>query len=106
MKVNFSGQEGETTEEQVIQATTQSKPAELTPGPKDKIEPIKTVDHHVTLADSDYQKIVCGLPCDSPRREKELNYTLAVLTGVRNSKQEDKKPKLGVKRGFGKRKIL
>lgn len=35
-------------------------------------------------------KVVCGLPCDSKRKERELNYTLDVLTGIRSRKDEEK----------------
>jgi hypothetical protein len=35
-------------------------------------------------------KVVCGLPCDSKRRERELNYTLDILTGIRSRKDEEK----------------
>jgi hypothetical protein len=35
-------------------------------------------------------KVVCGLPCNSRRREKELNYTLDVLTGTRAREMKSK----------------
>jgi hypothetical protein len=103
VKVQFSEQAAEVSEVQVVQTTALSKSAELISGSKDVIKPIKTMDLQVNPAD---RKIVCGLPCDNARREKELNYTLAVLTGGRNSKPEEKKSKLGVKIGLTKRKIL
>jgi len=33
--------------------------------------------------DKEGEKVVCGLPCNSRRKEKELKYTLEILTGVR-----------------------
>ena len=35
-------------------------------------------------------KVVCGLPCDNKRKERELNYTLDILTGIRSRKDEQK----------------
>jgi hypothetical protein len=103
VKVRFSEPESEVGKEEAVQAAGLQKSAKLTPVSKDMIE---SMGRQLTPADSDYQKIVCGLPCNNPRREKELNYTLAVLTGLRNTKGEEKKSKSPAKKGFTKRKIL
>lgn len=53
------------------------------------------------------EKVVCGLPCNSRRREKELTYTLEILTGMRvrkvDKETEEKGFKIGGKRQGTKR---
>ena len=48
------------------------------------------------------EKMVCGLPCNSRRREKELTYTLEILTGMRVRKADKETEEKGFKIG-GKR---
>lgn len=71
----------------------------------------------VNSADGEILKVVCGLPCNSRRREKELNYTLDVLTGTRPREMKSKgevikvekkveKSKIGLKKAAAKRRIL
>ena len=51
------------------------------------------------VMDKEGEKVVCGLPCNSRRKEKELKYTLEILTGVRvrkvDKEGEDKGFKIG-----------
>jgi len=84
----------------------ESTPAE-TGSPREKVQP---------------PKVVCGLPCDNKRKERELNYTLDILTGIRSRKDEDKlraeakrlemkkaelkKAASGMKGGMAKRRIM
>ena len=67
-------------------------------------------------------KVVCGLPCDNKRKERELNYTLDILTGIRSRRDEEKlraeakrlemkraelkKAASGMKGGMAKRRII
>jgi hypothetical protein len=48
------------------------------------------------VMDKEGEKVVCGLPCNSRRKEKELKYTLEILTGVRVRKVD----KEGEEKGF------
>jgi hypothetical protein len=39
-------------------------------------------------------KIVCGLPCASKEKERELNYTLDILSGIGIRRVEEIKPRI------------
>ena len=58
----------------MAEETVESTPPEVEP-PPEKVQP---------------PKVVCGLPCDNKRKERELNYTLDILTGIRSRKDEEK----------------
>jgi len=45
------------------------------------------------------EKVVCGLPCNSRRKEKELTYTLEILTGMRVRKVDKETEEKGFKIG-------
>lgn len=61
-------------EQKVSKDLIESTPVEVE-SPPEKVQP---------------PKVVCGLPCDNKRKERELNYTLDVLTGIRSRKDEQK----------------
>ena len=77
-----------------------------------KRSPTQTVKDVVgAVMDKEGEKVVCGLPCNSRRKEKELTYTLEILTGVRVRKVDKegeekgfKIGKMGTKRAMKKKK--
>jgi len=58
---------------------------------------------NIIVAQNIEEKMVCGVPCNSRRREKELNHTLDILTGARG---RDDKLNSKVKKGIRKAKLM